>query len=792
MIENLRRFLPVFLVISVVTAIFFSPVFLKGKIPFPGDLLLAQYQPWRSTSFSGIAPGAVPNKAQYFDTLRQLYPWKTFAIQEIKQGRFPLWNPHNFSGTPLFANFQSAILYPLNILYLLLSQVNAWTIIVMLQPFLSMIAVFLLSRKYKISNSGAMLASVSYAFCLYMTSFLEYNIMGHFMYLVPFSMLIVEYALAKKSWAYPILSLLIALSGFAGHAQLFAGTVLYLVLYTFLRNFQSVTRFRSVLRAYAVFLFFLILGVGIASVQLLPGVELINHAARSSHPSAYFFTNLLIRPSQFILYLIPDLFGNPAAKNYLLPFSYPSKALYVGMSAFFLAILAIVSRTSSPVKKTILLTTVVVGLGVFLNPVSMVYALNIPFFSSSSPSNFIFFISLGLCLLAGFGLDSVQQSVKKTLVVLSGIWSVMVVWIAVLFLSRTPVVNNNIIYSFLILALLTGGVLLRLKIKKFSMMTGFFVLLSVFDLLYFFNKFNSFVPASYVYPNTPIGEYLSSQTGIERSWGYSYAGIEANFATQLGMYSPDGYDPLYPKEYGQLIQTSKDGKIPLDFTDQTRSDAVIPGGFGKTDMADNPYRLRLLSLLGVKYILDKVENGSTAETFPPEIFDKTSTIDDFSVFTYKEAAPRFFLTSNYEIYSSDDELTKKLYAKTFDPRQTVLLDEIPSFPTHRNKERKIAKLISYNPRFVTIQTETNDSSLLYLSDTYYPGWNAFIDQRPVKIYQANYAFRAVEVPAGRHTVTFTYEPKSFLSGLFLSIVSIIIPMYGCVIMVFSRKKSRLQ
>src|SRR5258708_5866195 len=115
----------VFFLVCIV--LFFYPVFLKGYIPFPGDLLVAEYKPWRTYSYLGYNPGSEPNKAQYPDTIRQLYPWKTLVVDSLKKLQLPLWNPYNFSGSPLLANFQSAALYPFNILYFALSLPLGWT-----------------------------------------------------------------------------------------------------------------------------------------------------------------------------------------------------------------------------------------------------------------------------------------------------------------------------------------------------------------------------------------------------------------------------------------------------------------------------------------------------------------------------------------------------------------------------------------------------------------------------------------------------------------------------------------
>jgi hypothetical protein len=52
--------------------------------------------------------------------LLQFYPWQQFAAEMWRSGNVPLWNPFVGNGAPLAANLQSAVFYPLNILYLLL------------------------------------------------------------------------------------------------------------------------------------------------------------------------------------------------------------------------------------------------------------------------------------------------------------------------------------------------------------------------------------------------------------------------------------------------------------------------------------------------------------------------------------------------------------------------------------------------------------------------------------------------------------------------------------------------
>ena len=73
---------------------------------------------------------------------------------------------------------------------------------------------------------------------------------------------------------------------------------------------------------------------------------------------------------------------------------------------------------------------------------------------------------------------------------------------------------------------------------------------------------------------------------------------------------------------------------------------------------------------------------------------------------------------------------------------------------------------------VRVRTLSSCASYLILADTYVSGWTATLDGVEVPIHFADYAFRAVTVPAGRHEVVFRYAPWTIRVGLFLSILGV--------------------
>jgi len=76
-----------------------------------------------------------------------------------------------------------------------------------------------------------------------------------------------------------------------------------------------------------------------------------------------------------------------------------------------------------------------------------------------------------------------------------------------------------------------------------------------------------------------------------------------------------------------------------------------------------------------------------------------------------------------------------------------------------------------------IQIRSQTPCLLTVAQAYYHQWRAQVDDRPVRVWRANYAFQALEVPAGQHSVKLSYEDRSFQTGAIISILAIV----GCLL-----------
>jgi uncharacterized membrane protein YfhO len=116
----------------------------------------------------------------------------------------------------------------------------------------------------------------------------------------------------------------------------------------------------------------------------------------------------------------------------------------------------------------------------------------------------------------------------------------------------------------------------------------------------------------------------------------------------------------------------------------------------------------------------------------------------------------------------------------------VLDKEFASYVTDFTPERdpeSVVRLTKYTPRYIDYEYATSKPGTIVFSEIYYPyGWKATIDGEPVDHYRVNYMLRALNVPAGKHTIHFEFAPDSVKKGDTLAMVCIFI-MYGTMLVV---------
>lgn len=90
------------------------------------------------------------------------------------------------------------------------------------------------------------------------------------------------------------------------------------------------------------------------------------------------------------------------------------------------------------------------------------------------------------------------------------------------------------------------------------------------------------------------------------------------------------------------------------------------------------------------------------------------------------------------------------------------------------------RLTAYTPNMLTYHAESKNGGVAVLSEVYFPwGWNATLDGKPVEIGRVNYILRAVNIPAGSHTLQLTFDPQSLHTTTIAARIAIIIIYIAC-------------
>ncbi|HEY4650356.1 MAG TPA: YfhO family protein, partial [Pontibacter sp.] len=130
----------------------------------------------------------------------------------------------------------------------------------------------------------------------------------------------------------------------------------------------------------------------------------------------------------------------------------------------------------------------------------------------------------------------------------------------------------------------------------------------------------------------------------------------------------------------------------------------------------------------------------------------------------------------------------------FDAEKTAIVD-VTKFPVKEQNysaANATIKLTTYEPDYLKYEYQAAQPGFVVFSEIYYPaGWQAYIDGKPVDHIRANYILRAMQVPAGKHTIEFKFEPQTYYVGNTISLISSIVLLLviaGAIVYGFKKKQ----
>src|SRR3989344_1936812 len=727
----LKRYWP-FLAFFLISVTFFYLVLLQNKIPLPADALVTAHVPWTELKWEEYPAGIPVKNQEITDSFSQFYPWRSVVGEFWGEGKIPLWNPYMFSGTPFLATWHSAALYPLNILYIFFSDLNAWTNLLFLQILLSGIFMYLFLRNIKLTKAASFLGAISFSFSGYMIAWFEFATGPHAGLWLPL-LLLFEFKLIntnKKIWFVPIPFILFFIYT-AGDFQVpFYITLIFLSFGFFLIS-RKKDKFLVSIKLITSFIF----GILLSLPQLLPTIELFKESVRLNDPyiKEYFYG--LMHWEKIVNFIWPDFFGNVVTGNYWGKFGFHEYMGFVGVVALVFALYSIFTKR---IKHEIFFVATFFLTIIFLFPFPtafLPYLLKIPGLSTSSASRLLFIADFSLAVLASYGFNKwlkiKKSNFSKIPIILIAVTLVTVVFIVSAIVKfpeqaiNLTVALKNMLPASFVLAL----VYIFSRYKKIGVYL--LIVLAALEMFWYARKNTPFSPRDFVFPSTEILEFLQKNLG---SWRFA-GGIPLNLHMPYNLRSPEGYDPIYPTINAEWISLVNFG---------TKEN--LRRRYGIIHYFDS----ELLDYASVKYVVDYKKNmygdpsqkGEYARGLDETRYKKVFDEGRIDVFENRNVLPRVWVTTNFS------QKYEELILKPDD-----LKYKINNFKQLKNR--------------FDITVELEKDGYLFLSETFYPGWIAYVDSRKEEIKKANYLFQSIKLNQGKHEVSFVYEPKSFTIGKYL-------------------------
>ena len=727
------------------------------------------------------------------------YPFRFIWVETVRQGHFPFWNPFIKCGVPLFATIQPGVLYPLSLLYLFLPLDLAFNWTIILHFFLAAAFTYALMRELGASIQGALCASLAFLFGGYLIA--VHNVLNTLISVTWFPLVILCGCLMVKSgkirWAVAGGgSLCCMLLGGGVETVLFAlASLLVLCFYPHLLLIGDSDNFPRLKRRLGLLGLTVVIFLGLSMVQLLPFLELYRFSHRSGGVPLKEATSWSLDPRDLIYLLLPDFYGERISADRYWKYQNYLKSIYVGPIIFFLAGYYFIRKGR---RGLALLGTMVIALIFALGEYTPVYSFFYRYFplfdTLRYPVKFIFLFIFCLCVAAGLGLDFMAQrfSERKQ----PPIWLQVVLVTAVLSLAGLLVVNQSypgqvlslaqrwwgsfIDFDFLptvlhninrlLLVTILGLMCIFFGLRRRLVRSGAPLLLTLLVLELFLGNrgYARKISAETFHDETEIIAAMKADKSSfrfhvlpevhkitvlaqsrEEIYHIRKEFLEDDLMMEHHLFDIDGYNVPLQRRYERLMSLIRNQPL-------------------------KPPVPNLLNLLNVKYVLSA--NSIDLPGYAPVKDGLMST----KLYENRNYLPRAFLVKEFRVLNHQKDFGEAFYDPSFDPSQTVLLESVPARLLELRKKPSIpdlkeeVRVLSYENNRIVLEVKTPEAGLLFMSETFYPGWKAYVDHRQEQILQANYVFRAVPIGSGSHRVEMVFQSFSFNLGLTVSLVTILI------------------
>lgn len=788
----------------------------------PQQVLKLPFVPLIVVAVALFGPMLVMGKAMFWGTpLFQFAPWWRWAWETVLSGSLPLWNTDVGMGAPLVANYQSALFYPPNWLYLFLYTLGDVTWLAWGQGLLAAFhlawagfGMAALVRRLGLGNLAQTIGGLAFAFSGYLVSragFLSINAAAAWLPWVLWCLTPSRFGQVLDRKRFVVLSLCAAAQLLTGHAQTTWYTLLLAGMWSGFWAWSGAFEFRgernsggwfggmpgvSVLRVWLWFALALLLAVGLAAVQLFPTAEYLAQSQRSAAVEYEYAMNYSFWPWRLLTLFAANFFGNPVTGDYWGYANYWEDAIYVGLLPLLLALGAVfglirrrrtgappVSEPGQPVMPATRNRLVGFLIVLFLLALLLALGKNTPVFPwlynhvptfglFQAPTRYMIWAEFALALLAALGAQAWRRPQERDLywtrLGTAGAFAVSLgagaAWILMGDISPSFIRSTALAGLWGICA---GGLSLLapesdadLKSRGAAWWRWGVAFLVSLDLFVAGWGLNPAIDVD-LYRPPPNAAALRSQLDGRRLY---FPAAHEDYIKYTRFLRFDTFDPAWD---WRDLRASLLPNINLldDIATANNFDPLVPGRYAQwmahLDGTGLGFKNQLLNLMHVG-VVEKVD-----ERYPYGIrFDPL------------EGSRRVRWVSCAVWAADEKDSWRKVMDGQVDFDAQVVLEAPPGeVDTHpgiscaqdlSSAEGELTVLAEHHitwipitPNRLEVHMTATEPGWLVLSDIWYPGWRAWVDGERVPILRANYLFRAVAVPAGEHRIEFAYQPLSF-------------------------------
>jgi hypothetical protein len=759
-VRGLAADVGVAVLLAAVTVVLLWDSLRPGRTLVPADVLTAV------TPYRLLAGASHPQNAVVSDAAIQFFPWFHWLGSALRSGGgagpfgLPGWNPLSLGGLPANPNGFVSVWYPAFWLVRFLDPFDAYGVFVAVHLWWAALGVYVLSRCLGVQRRSC--ALVVAASTLLAGTWLHWSL--HLVHLVgmvwlPWAFVCAERLIARPRPSRVVpLAVVIGLWWLGGNPQYAYFGTLAMGAYALGRMVQV----RSFVRPAVALGGALVIGALLAAPVLVPSWRIGSSILRVREPVSSTASNVET-PDHLVRLVVPDARGNYADDTlFRTNTEYQMDSPFLGVAVLVLvgAGVAAGGRRSSARWVLLSIGATAVVLAVWGVPHHVLHAVLPGYDRFRVGARWLAVLPVCALPLAALGLDAVADGDRRArrgaLVVAGAAGVVVLVWWIWQSSARGAPHDYFSVRASVAGALLVasaGGVVLAIRWPRAAVAVVAACVL--FELGFHVPRWYPSIAERSAYPSVSVSRLASSQDGRVLRAGRAkslVSTVTADVPMAYGIADAQGQTVMFPRDYDRYL------RLIDDYGNWASATNVAPD-------VRRPTRLTspLVDLLDVRTIVAESNVRGVPSSLP--VLDPTGE-------------PR--------VYANPGAAAAVVVRRAVPSTAASMWASLPQLRDVSSVAHVVGLHDAIEGRGGTVAGGSDGADherwtvdapaggLLRVSGRWAPGWNARVDGRRVTVHRADGIFRSVVVPAGRHTVTFTYTNPDERTGVRLAAFGLLV------------------